>query len=58
MSHLPQSLRKIAEATHGQIPILICFSGDRHQQTDEEGMTQCTGTLSRVAPAAAAWTPR
>lgn len=45
---------RIAKAEQWKIPVLICFSGNRNGQTDEEGLKQCAETLLRVAPAAAA----
>ncbi|MGB8352661.1 MAG: TIM barrel protein [Chthoniobacteraceae bacterium] len=43
----------IAKAEQWKIPVLICFSGNRYEQTDEEGAKLSAETLARVAPAAA-----
>jgi hydroxypyruvate isomerase len=44
----------LARAREWQIPILICFSGNRAGLSDEAGLEQCAETLSRLAPEAAA----
>jgi hydroxypyruvate isomerase len=44
----------IAKAAARAIPVLICFSGDRHGASDDEGLAVCADTLARVAPAAEA----
>jgi hydroxypyruvate isomerase len=46
-------LVNIAKAKQWKIPVLICFSGNRHGAGDEAGVTQCAETLGRVAPLAA-----
>jgi hydroxypyruvate isomerase len=43
----------IAKARDWEIPMLICFSGNRHGASDEVGLEQCAKTLARVAPKAA-----
>jgi hydroxypyruvate isomerase len=43
----------IAKAHEWKIPVLICFSGNRHSATDETGIAECAKTLARVAPVAA-----
>ena len=43
----------LAKARQWGIPMLICFSGQRHGSDDEAGIKQCTETLSRLAPLAA-----
>ena len=44
----------IAKARQWKIPVLICFSGNRHEGADDEaGLGQCAKTLSRIAPEAA-----
>jgi len=45
-------LANIAKARQWKIPMLICFSGDRHTASDEAGLDQCAQTLRRVTPAA------
>ena len=42
----------ITKAAAHSIPVLICFSGDRHGASDDEGLAVCAATLARVAPAA------
>lgn len=44
----------ITKAAAHSIPVLICFSGDRHGASDAEGLAVCADTLARVAPAAEA----
>jgi hydroxypyruvate isomerase len=44
----------IAKAVEWNIPVLICFSGNRGGISDEEGLTRCAETLARVAPVAEA----
>ena len=44
----------IAKAAAHSIPVLICFSGDRHGASDDEGLAVCADTLARVAPSAEA----
>ncbi len=44
----------IAKAHQWKIPILICFSGNRHGADDEAGLSECAKTLGRVAPEAEA----
>jgi len=46
--------RSIEKAKEWEIPVLICFSGNREGLSDEEGLGQCAETLGRVAPLAAA----
>jgi len=44
----------IAKARRWKIPVLICFSGNRHNGADDEaGLDQCAKTLARIAPEAA-----
>jgi len=44
----------IAKAHQWKIPVLICFSGNRFSDADDEaGLDQCAKTLARVAPEAA-----
>jgi len=43
----------IAKAKQWKIPVLICFSGQRHGATDVAGYKQCAETLLKVAPLAA-----
>ncbi len=43
----------IAKAHQWKIPILICFSGNRHGADDEADLDQCAKTLACVAPEAA-----
>jgi hydroxypyruvate isomerase len=51
---IEQELRtSIAKARQWKIPVLICFSGDRHGASDEAGAKQCAEMLKRVAPVAA-----
>ncbi|MGD8240040.1 MAG: TIM barrel protein [Armatimonadota bacterium] len=45
-------LENIELAAANNIPSLICFSGDRHGASDEEGIEVCAEGLSRVAKAA------
>jgi hydroxypyruvate isomerase len=46
---IEQELRtNIAKAREWKIPVLICFSGDRHGESDEAGIKQCADTLGRV----------
>ncbi len=47
-------LASIQKAEKWQIPNLICFSGNRRGQGDEDGLLACAETLSRVAPVAEA----
>lgn len=42
----------IAKAVRWEIPVLICFSGNREGLSDEAGLDQCAETLRRVAPVA------
>jgi len=42
----------ILKAEHWKIPILICFSGNRAGQNDQDGLEQSAKTLSRLAPVA------
>ena len=44
--------QNIAKAREWDIPVLICFSGDRHGASDEAGLEQCARTLAKVAPLA------
>lgn len=44
---------KIAKANQWKIPMLICFSGNRGDLSDEAGLDQCAETLARVVPVAA-----
>jgi hydroxypyruvate isomerase len=46
-------LANIDKAAQWQIPVLICFSGNRNGLDDETGLAICAETLSRVAPRAA-----
>ena len=51
---IEQELRaNIVKAQQWNIPALICFSGQRHGPSDEEGIKQCAETLAKVAPFAA-----
>ncbi|MDR1191465.1 MAG: TIM barrel protein [Verrucomicrobiales bacterium] len=43
----------IQQAARWNIPVLICFSGNRAGLADGDGMERCAETLARVAPAAA-----
>lgn len=47
-------LDNIEKARKWSIPTLICFSGNRHDATDEEGLEQCAKTLGKVAAKAEA----
>jgi len=42
----------ILKAEQWKIPVLICFSGNRAGQKDQDGMEQCAETLARMAPMA------
>lgn len=44
---------KIARAEKFQVPVLICFAGNRKDASDEAGLEQCVKTLKRIAPVAA-----
>jgi hydroxypyruvate isomerase len=44
----------IAKAAANEIPVLICFSGNRGNLSDTEGLAAAAETLERVAPAAEA----
>jgi hydroxypyruvate isomerase len=46
-------LANIEKAARWEIPVLICFSGNRGDLDDETGLAQCAETLGRVAPRAA-----
>jgi hydroxypyruvate isomerase len=43
----------IALASKWKIPVLVCFSGNRHGASDEAGLEQCAKTLAGLAPDAA-----
>jgi hydroxypyruvate isomerase len=43
----------IPKAREWNIPVLICLSGGRHGDSDENGIKQCAETLRSVAPLAA-----
>jgi len=43
----------ILKASEWQIPILICFTGNREGLSDADGLRNCAETLSRIAPVAA-----
>ncbi len=40
---------RIDQANTWEIPVLICFSGNREGLDDESGLLQCVETLSRIA---------
>ena len=44
---------RIEEAEKFNIPVLICFSGNRDGIDDESGLAACAETLGRLAPVAA-----
>jgi hydroxypyruvate isomerase len=44
----------IAKASEWNIPVLICFSGNRHGESNEAGIAQCAETLRRVTAEAEA----
>jgi hydroxypyruvate isomerase len=44
---------KIEKAAKWNIPVLICFSGNRGKEDDDRGLAICAETLERVAPEAA-----
>ncbi len=44
----------IAKAREAEIPVLICFSGNRYGASDESGMEQTAKTLVKMAPQAQA----
>ena len=46
--------RLLDQAVEWEIPILICFSGNREGLDDNSGLRQCAKTLSRIAPRAEA----
>jgi hydroxypyruvate isomerase len=53
-ARIEKELREnIAKAHEWKIPVLICFSGNRHGATDEEGIDECAKQLSKIAPEAA-----
>ncbi|MDD5199489.1 MAG: TIM barrel protein [Terrimicrobiaceae bacterium] len=53
-ARIEQELRaNIAKAREWEIPILICFSGNRAGLDDEAGLESCAETLRRLAPVAA-----
>jgi hydroxypyruvate isomerase len=41
--------RRLEQAVEWQIPVLICFAGNRAGLDDESGLRQCAETLSRLA---------
>ena len=45
---------QIAEAEAWEIPLLICFSGNRNGMDDAAGLAACAETLGKIAPVAAA----
>ena len=46
-------LVNIDKAHEWKIPVLICFSGNRHCADDETDLNQCAQTLAKLAPVAA-----
>jgi hydroxypyruvate isomerase len=42
----------IAKAHEWKIPVLICFSGNRHGASDEAGIEECARQLAKLAPEA------
>ncbi|MDF3059241.1 MAG: xylose isomerase [Rariglobus sp.] len=43
---------QIATAAAHEIPVILCFSGNRRGLSDADGLNICAETLARVAPAA------
>jgi hydroxypyruvate isomerase len=54
-ARIEKELREnMAKAGEWKIPMLICFSGNRHGGADDEaGLDQCAKTLAEIAPEAA-----
>ncbi|MDR1145687.1 MAG: TIM barrel protein [Verrucomicrobiales bacterium] len=53
-ARIEQELRvNIAKAARWDIPVLICFSGNRAGLGDADGLDRCAETLARIAPVAA-----
>ncbi|MDR1010090.1 MAG: TIM barrel protein [Opitutaceae bacterium] len=49
---VPDFLARIAECSESGIPNLICFSGNRDGQSDEEGLEICAEGLKKITSAA------
>jgi hydroxypyruvate isomerase len=49
---VPAYIERISECAAASVPNLICFSGNREGQSDEEGLVICAEGLRKVMPAA------
>jgi hydroxypyruvate isomerase len=43
-------VHRLDQAAEWQIPVLVCFAGNRAGLDDDTGLRQCAETLSRIAP--------
>lgn len=49
---VPDYIERIRECAAASVPSIVCFSGNRAGQSDEEGLEICTEGLRKVMPAA------
>ncbi|MDR2983025.1 MAG: TIM barrel protein [Puniceicoccales bacterium] len=50
--YVPAYIERIKECANGGVPNVICFSGNRNGQSDEEGLEICAEGLKQIMPAA------